>query len=88
MTLNRANRGFLLVEYGGTPEEGLRDLENALAVFRKLGDKNFEVFCLKVIGAYYRYAGRYTDTERELNRAPWVGTPTLSRPDSSGTAPR
>ena len=47
----------------------LTSFQNALAVFQKLGDKNFEVFCLQVIAAYYRQTGRHADAERELNRA-------------------
>jgi tetratricopeptide (TPR) repeat protein len=65
----QANSGALLVEYGDKPEAGLRDLENALAVSRKLGDKNFEAFCLQVIAAYYRYAGRHAEAERTFNQA-------------------
>jgi tetratricopeptide (TPR) repeat protein/predicted Ser/Thr protein kinase len=66
---NQANSGALLVEYGDKPQEGLRDLENALAVSRKLGDRNFEAFCLQVIAAYYRYAGRHAEAERTFNQA-------------------
>ena len=65
----QANGAALRIEYSDHPADGLRDLQNALAVFQKLGDKNFEVFCLQVIAAYYRQTGRYTDAERELNRA-------------------
>jgi tetratricopeptide (TPR) repeat protein len=66
---NQANRGALLIDYGPNPQEGLRELQNALAVVRKLGDKNFEVFCLQGIAAHYRYAARHADSEREVNRA-------------------
>jgi tetratricopeptide (TPR) repeat protein len=65
----QANIGAILVEYGGRPDEGRRDLDNALAVFRKLGDKKFEVFVAKVTAAAHRYAGRHGDAELELNRA-------------------
>ena len=65
----QANGAALRIEYSDRPADGLRDLQNALAVFQKLGDKNFEVFCLQVIAAYYRQTGRHTDAERELNRA-------------------
>jgi tetratricopeptide (TPR) repeat protein len=43
----QANRGALLIEYGDDPDEGRRDIENALAVARKLGDRTFEMFCLQ-----------------------------------------
>ena len=51
------------------PEEGFRDAQNALAVSQKLGDKNFETFCLQVIASYYRNAGRHAEAERALNQA-------------------
>ena len=44
----QANSAALRIEYGDQPEEGLRDMQNALAVFEKLGDKNFEAFGLRV----------------------------------------
>jgi tetratricopeptide (TPR) repeat protein len=65
----QANRANVLVDYGPSPDEGLRDVQNALAVFRKVGDKNFEVKCLQIMAAYYRNTGRHADAERELNRA-------------------
>jgi FimV-like protein len=44
-------------------------VQNALQIFRKLGDKYFEVLAAKVIATSYRYAGRLADAEHELNRA-------------------
>jgi hypothetical protein len=38
-------------------------------VFRKLGERNFEVFAAQVTAARRRDAGRHADAERELNRA-------------------
>jgi len=64
----QANSAALRIEYGDRPADALRDMQNALAVFQKLGDKNFEAFCLQVIAAYYRQVGRHADAERELNR--------------------
>ena len=64
----QANRAALLIQSGINAEEGLRDLQNALAVFRKIGDRNFEVFAALLTGAHHRYAGRILDAERELNR--------------------
>lgn len=66
---NRANAGALLIAYGGDQADGLRDVDVALAVFRKVGDRNFEVFCLQLIAAADRFAGRHEEAERELNRA-------------------
>ena len=65
---SQATAGALLIEHGD-PEAGLRDVQNALTVVRKTGDKNFEVYCLEVIGNYYRIRGRVADAEREVNRA-------------------
>src|SRR5439155_2178453 len=38
----QANIGAILVEYAGKIDEGLRDINNALGVFRKLNDRKFE----------------------------------------------
>jgi serine/threonine protein kinase/tetratricopeptide (TPR) repeat protein len=65
----QANEAALLIEWGPRPADGLRNIQNALAVVRKLGDKNFEAFCLQVIAAFYRYAGRHAEAVAELNRA-------------------
>ncbi len=64
-----ANAGALRVDYGPDPDAGLRAVQNALAVFRKLGDRNFEVFAAQVTAAHHRDAGRHAEAERELNRA-------------------
>jgi len=65
----QANSAALRIEYSDEPEAGLRDMENALGVFQKIGEKNLEAFSRQVIAAYYRQAGRHGDAERELNRA-------------------
>jgi len=65
----QANAASLIVDFGGDLETASRDIQNALAVFQKRGDKNFEVFSLQVIGEYHRNAGRYADATRELNRS-------------------
>ena len=64
-----ANVGALLIEYGGKPEEGLRRLQNALTVSRKLGNTTFELFAARVTAWYDLFAGRLGDAERGLNRA-------------------
>jgi len=65
----QANAAALQIDYGPDPAAGFRDMQNALNVSRKLGDKNFEVFCLQVIAAYYRYSGQHDEAERSLNQA-------------------
>ena len=65
----QANRGALLIEYGDDPDDGRRDVENALAVARKLGDRTFEMFCLQMVGVHDRNAGRHADAVRAFNQA-------------------
>lgn len=65
----QANAAGILIENGGNPEQGLRDVQNALAVARKIGNRNFEVLAAQLTAAYHRYAGRHGEAERELNRA-------------------
>jgi tetratricopeptide (TPR) repeat protein len=65
----RANAADIRIEYGDDPDQGLREVQNALAVSRKLGNRTFELFAAQLTAAYYRYAGRHTEAERELNRA-------------------
>ena len=65
----QANSAALLIEYGDEPAAALRDVQNALAVFQKLGEKNLEAFSLQVIAAYHRQTGRHTEAELNLNRA-------------------
>jgi serine/threonine protein kinase len=65
----QANGAALTIEYGPEPAQGLRDVQNALGVFRKLGDKNFEVFCLQLVAAQQRFAGHHDEAERTLNQA-------------------
>jgi tetratricopeptide (TPR) repeat protein len=64
-----ADVAAIKIEFGGQAEEGVRDLQNARAVFERNNDKNWELFAAKVMAAAHRYAGRHEDAERELNRA-------------------
>jgi tetratricopeptide (TPR) repeat protein len=66
---NQANRGALLIQFSATPEEGLRNVQNALAVARTLGNKTFEVLCLNMIASHYLNVGRHADAERTFNQA-------------------
>jgi tetratricopeptide (TPR) repeat protein len=66
---SRANAGALLLEYGGQPDEGLRFVEGALRVVRRLGDTNFEVFCLQLIAAHDRFVGRHESARRGIAQA-------------------
>jgi tetratricopeptide (TPR) repeat protein len=62
-----ANRGAMLIE-GGSPEEGILDVKNALALTEKLGDKAFQAFCSRVIATYLRNQGRHREAQAELNK--------------------
>jgi tetratricopeptide (TPR) repeat protein len=65
----QANRAALVIAYGDDPADGLREAENALAVSRKLGNKDFETFGLQLVALHEQRAGRHTAAEREFNRA-------------------
>jgi tetratricopeptide (TPR) repeat protein len=66
---NQANAGALRIWNGIDPGQGLRDVQNALAVVRRLNDKNFEVLCLQMIAAYHRFSGAHADAENGLRVA-------------------
>ena len=61
---NQANAAAVVIQYGGDRARGLREVENALQVSRKVGDRLLEVLCLQLIGAFYRDAGNYAEAER------------------------
>ena len=63
------NAAALLVEYGPSPDDGVRRIQSALTVFRKIGDKSFEVLGLRVQGAYHRNAGRAREAEQLFDQA-------------------
>jgi tetratricopeptide (TPR) repeat protein len=65
----QVNIGAILIKYGGALDEGLRSVQNAVAVFRQLGNGNFDVYGAQTSAEYFRYSGRQVDAERELNRA-------------------
>ena len=65
----QTNIGAILIEYAGAPDEGLRNVRNALAVFLKLGNRSWGVVGAQTTAEYFRYSGRHGDAERELNRA-------------------
>jgi tetratricopeptide (TPR) repeat protein len=65
----QVNAAGILVQYGGGPERGLRDAQNALRVFESIGDRQFEVFARQVIASYYRNGGDYEAALSELATA-------------------
>ena len=66
---NQVNAAAILIDFGGGPDEGLRDAQNALSVFQSIGDKHFEVFAHRMIASYYRHVGRAQDAARQLSLA-------------------
>jgi len=64
-----ANSAAILVEYGPEPEEGLRRALSALTVLRKIRDRSFEVFGLRVVGVYHRYTGDPGKAEQAFDQA-------------------
>jgi tetratricopeptide (TPR) repeat protein len=71
---SQVNAAVIQIQFGRDPEQGLRDAQNALAVFRKIGDKNFEVFARLHIAAFYRHTARWEEAERELAQADALST--------------
>ena len=63
---SRVNAGALLIEYGDRPDEGLRFIEGALRVVRRLQDRSFEVFCLQFMAAHARFTGHYAEARAGL----------------------
>jgi eukaryotic-like serine/threonine-protein kinase len=64
-----ANAGALTIEYGTPPDRGVQQLQTALVVAQKLGDKTFEMFCRQQLGAHSGNAGDFDAAERLLNMA-------------------
>jgi tetratricopeptide (TPR) repeat protein len=64
----QANRGALLIDFGPSPDAGLREVDNALEVARQLRNNDFEAFCLYVIAGYHMYAGHRSEAENYLGQ--------------------
>jgi tetratricopeptide (TPR) repeat protein len=65
----QANIAVILIEYGENPEQGRSLAANALVVFEKLRDKNFEVVARRAVAIYNRNLGRHDEAVRELTLA-------------------
>ncbi len=65
----QANGGMLGIVNGIDVPKAVRNVQNALAVFEKIGDADNEVASLEALAAAHRYAGQYEDAERNLGRA-------------------
>ena len=66
---SRPNRGALLIDFGPNPEEGLREVENALEVSRARRNKDFEAFCLQTSPSITSTSGRMPKPSSYLNQA-------------------
>jgi tetratricopeptide (TPR) repeat protein len=66
---SRANAGAVLIEFGDRSDDGLRFIEAAMRVVRNLDDKTFEVFCLQLMAAHARFAGRYDQALEGVRKA-------------------
>jgi tetratricopeptide (TPR) repeat protein len=63
------NGAALRIGTGDRPADAYKDLQNALRVTQRIGDKNFEVACLEVMGEYHRHNGNYAEADRLLSQA-------------------
>lgn len=71
---SQANAAAIEIHFGPDPAKGFRDAQNALAVFQKLGDGDWEVFARQTLAAYYRHRGRFDEATRELTLASSLAT--------------
>lgn len=63
------NLASLLVEFGPSPERGLKDAQAAVALFRELGDQGWEAFARAVIGIYHRNTGHHEEALSDLQQS-------------------
>jgi len=63
----QANRGAVLIDYGN-PDDGFRDVTNALLTSERLGDRNFQAYCRRLRSTYFRNQGRHKEALEELDK--------------------
>jgi serine/threonine protein kinase len=63
------NSAALRIRFGEDVSAAVKDVENALAVLRRVGDVQFQVNCLELMGDYHRLVGRFAVADRELTEA-------------------
>jgi tetratricopeptide (TPR) repeat protein len=63
------NGAALRIGSGDRAAEALKTLQNALRVTQRIGDEDFEIACLELIGEYHRHSGNHTEAARTLNQA-------------------
>jgi tetratricopeptide (TPR) repeat protein len=65
----QANAAANRLIYGDDPTAAVREIQNALAVARRLEASDFEAFCLQMLGMAAEFTGQYKDAELQMNRA-------------------
>jgi tetratricopeptide (TPR) repeat protein len=61
-----SNLGSILIEYGPDPEKGLKNVQEALAIFQSMGDTVWVARDHMLVGLYYMNAGRYDEAMTHL----------------------
>ena len=61
-----SNLGSILIEYGPDPEKGLKNVQEALAIFQSMGDTVWVANNQMLVGLYYMYAGQYDQAMNQL----------------------
>jgi tetratricopeptide (TPR) repeat protein/predicted Ser/Thr protein kinase/TolB-like protein len=60
------NLGSISIEYGPDPEKGLKNVQEALAIFQSMGDTAWVANNQMLVGLYYMNAGRYDEAMTHL----------------------
>jgi tetratricopeptide (TPR) repeat protein/predicted Ser/Thr protein kinase len=60
------NLGSISIEYGPAPEKGLKNVQEALAIFQSMGDTVWVAHDHMLVGLYYMNAGRYDEAMTHL----------------------
>jgi tetratricopeptide (TPR) repeat protein len=65
----QANAAANRLIYGEDPDTAVREIQNALAVARRLEASDFEAFCLQMLGMAAEFRGQFPEAELQMNRA-------------------
>jgi tetratricopeptide (TPR) repeat protein len=65
----QANAAANRLIYGEEPDTAVREIQNALAVARRLEASDFEAFCLQMLGMAAEFTGQFPEAELQMNRA-------------------
>ena len=67
--IQQFNNAALRIRYSEDSDSALRGVENALEVFRALGDVNFEILSRGMLAFHSRLNGRFAEADQRLNQA-------------------